>query len=189
MGLIPFLSPISIVYQKMTTAARPTWEPARGGGMRGETDLGKLSKQVCTRDLPSQTTLKYRLDGQGTEDEYGTAREFKKDLEVRERKAREERNKDKAFRGSSSASQITQSAITSGQSRSGRRHIDADDPVDDSEDDSSDEEDETADLLAELNKIKAEREEEKRIEEEERIRTDNILKGNPLLQNEAQKSK
>ena len=48
----------------MTTAARPTWEPARGGGMRGETDLGKLSKQVCTRDLPSQTTLKYRLDGQ-----------------------------------------------------------------------------------------------------------------------------
>ena len=48
----------------MTTAVRPTWEPARGGGMRGETDLGKLSKQVCTRDLPSQTTLKYRLDGQ-----------------------------------------------------------------------------------------------------------------------------
>ena len=48
----------------MTTAARPTWEPARGGNMKGETDLGKLSKQVCTRDLPSQMTLKYREAGQ-----------------------------------------------------------------------------------------------------------------------------
>merc|ERR1712048_683348 len=70
---------------------------------------------------------------------------------------------------------------------SSRRHIDADDPIDESDEDSSDEEDETADLLAELNKIKAEREEErkqeeeKRLEEEERIRTDNILKGNPLI--------
>ena len=49
----------------MTTAARPTWEPARGGGMKGETDLGKLSKQISTRDLPTQMTLKYRQDGQG----------------------------------------------------------------------------------------------------------------------------
>ena len=50
----------------MTTAARPTWEPARGGGMKGETDLGKLSKQISTRDLPTQMTLKYRQDGQGS---------------------------------------------------------------------------------------------------------------------------
>ena len=49
----------------MTTAARPTWEPARGGGMRGETDLGKLSQQISTRDLPTQMNLKYRQDGQG----------------------------------------------------------------------------------------------------------------------------
>ena len=49
----------------MTTAARPTWEPARGGGMKGETDLGKLSKQISTRDLPTQMILKYRQDGQG----------------------------------------------------------------------------------------------------------------------------
>ena len=54
----------------MTTAARPTWEPARGGNMKGETDLGQLSKQVSTRDLPTQVTLKYRQDGQGKEDEY-----------------------------------------------------------------------------------------------------------------------
>jgi protein CWC15 len=48
----------------MTTAARPTWEPAKGGNMKGETDLGKLSMQVCDRDLPSQMTLKYRMEGQ-----------------------------------------------------------------------------------------------------------------------------
>ena len=48
----------------MTTAARPTFEPAKGGMMKGETDLGQLSKQVSTRDMPSQMTLKYRGDGQ-----------------------------------------------------------------------------------------------------------------------------
>ena len=42
----------------------------RGGNMKGETDLGQLSKQVSTRDLPMQMTLKYRQDGQGKEDEY-----------------------------------------------------------------------------------------------------------------------
>jgi len=47
---------------------------------------------------------------------------------------------------------VSHSAITQG-SRSTRRNIDADDPVDESDDDSSDEEDETADLLAELNKV------------------------------------
>jgi len=171
----------------MTTAARPTWEPARGGGMKGETDLGKLSKQISTRDLPTQMTLKYRQDGQGNEAEYEDLKvhDYKKDLESRERKAREERNKEKHYKTSgSSAGSIISGAITQGgggSSRS-RRNIDADDVIDDDDDDSSDEEDETADLLNELNKIKAEREEERKIEEvkkqeeEERIRTENILR-------------
>lgn len=169
----------------MTTAARPTFEPAKGGNMRGETDLGQLSKQVSTRDMPSQMTLKYRQEGQGNEAEYAHT-EFKAKLDARERKAREDRNKEKGmYRGSSSSSSVAHSAITSGSSRT--KNIDADEAIDDSDDDSSDEEDETADLLAELNKIKAEREEEKKqedaaqAEEEERIRQDNILKGNPLL--------
>ena len=106
----------------MTTAARPTWEPARGGGMKGETDLGKLSKQISTRDLPTQMTLKYRQDGQGNsvtlmihnlwsynsvlssgnEAEYEDLKvhDYKKDLESRERKAREERNKEKHYKTS-----------------------------------------------------------------------------------------
>ena len=44
----------------MTTAARPTFEPARGGQGRGEKDLSAISKQYSSRDLPSHTKLKYR---------------------------------------------------------------------------------------------------------------------------------
>lgn len=44
----------------MTTAARPTFDPARGGTGRGEKDLSALSKQYSSRDLPGHTKLKYR---------------------------------------------------------------------------------------------------------------------------------
>lgn len=46
----------------MTTAARPTFDPARGGTGRGEKDLSALSKQYSSRDLPGHTKLKYRLN-------------------------------------------------------------------------------------------------------------------------------
>lgn len=68
-------------------------------------------------------------------------------------------------------------------------NLDADDPLDEDDDDSDDDsdEDDTAELMAELNRIKKERaaeqarkEAEKKIEEE-RIRMENILSGNPLL--------
>lgn len=68
-------------------------------------------------------------------------------------------------------------------------NLDADDPVDEDSSDNSDNDsdDDTAALLAELNKIKRERaadNEQKnadRKKEEERIRMENILSGNPLL--------
>ena len=44
----------------MTTAARPTFDTARGGTSKGENDLSALSKQYSSRDLPSHTKLKYR---------------------------------------------------------------------------------------------------------------------------------
>ena len=44
----------------MTTAARPTFDPARGGSGKAEGDLSSLSKQYSSRDLPSHTKLKYR---------------------------------------------------------------------------------------------------------------------------------
>merc|ERR1711970_1190665 len=136
------------------------------------------------------------MGGNETEYEDLKVHDYKKDLESRERKAREERNKEKHYKKSgSSAGSIISGAITQGggSRSSSRRNIDADDVIDDDDDDSSDEEDETADLLNELNKIKAEREEERKIEEvkkaeeEERIRTENILSGNPLLNAQAVK--
>lgn len=67
-------------------------------------------------------------------------------------------------------------------------NLDQDDPVDnDTSDDDSDSDDDTAALLAELNKIKRERAQESakkemdQKQEEERIRLENILSGNPLL--------
>lgn len=45
----------------MTTAARPTFEPARGGSGRNEKDLSAISRQYSSRDLPGHTKLKYRL--------------------------------------------------------------------------------------------------------------------------------
>ena len=58
---------------------------------------------------------------------------------------------------------------------------------DDDDDDDDDDEDDTAELMAELARIKKERaaeaarlEQQKRVEEE-KIRTENILRGNPLL--------
>ncbi|CAG9771795.1 unnamed protein product [Ceutorhynchus assimilis] len=158
----------------MTTAARPTFEPARGGSGRNEKDLSAISRQYSSRDLPGHTKLKYREHGQGTQEET-RSRDFRRELEEREvpksRPSRAAENKRLKLDQASAAS------------------LDADDPVDheDDSDSSEEEEDDTEALLAELNKIKKERaieqtkkEIEKR-QEEERIRMENILSGNPLL--------
>jgi protein CWC15 len=44
----------------MTTAARPTFDTAKGGSNKGEKDLSALSKQYSSRDLPGHLKLKYR---------------------------------------------------------------------------------------------------------------------------------
>ncbi|MEQ2159148.1 hypothetical protein GOODEAATRI_019575, partial [Goodea atripinnis] len=79
---------------KMTTAARPTFEPARGGRGKGEGDLSALSKQYSSRDLPGHTKIKYRQPTQDAPEEV-RARDFRRELEERERdreqKAEEER--------------------------------------------------------------------------------------------------
>ncbi|XP_070537744.1 spliceosome-associated protein CWC15 homolog [Ptychodera flava] len=167
----------------MTTAARPTFEPARGGRGKGEGDLSALSKQYSSRDLPSHTKLKYRQTGQNTQDDLRD-RDFRKDLEERERAAAREKRGERSGRESSSTKRPRVEQIPAA-------NLDADDPIDDDDDDDSDtsddDDDDTAELLAELNKIKKERateqarkETEQKIEEE-RIRTENILSGNPLL--------
>ncbi|KAK7576524.1 hypothetical protein V9T40_012810 [Parthenolecanium corni] len=163
----------------MTTAARPTFEPARGGQGRGEKDLSALSKQYSSRDLPGHTRLKYREHGQGTTEELQN-RDFRRELEERELEVK-----------SSSRSKIHD--VPSKKPKFEQipsANLDADDPLDDDDEEDSDEddsEDDAAELQAELMKIKKERaadqarKELEKKQEEERIRMENILSGNPLL--------
>ncbi|XP_030637851.1 protein CWC15 homolog [Chanos chanos] len=173
----------------MTTAARPTFEPARGGRGKGEGDLSALSKQYSSRDLPGHTKIKYRQPTQDAPEEV-RARDFRRELEERERAAVKNRERGPREHTTSSSS----SSSSSKRPRLDQipaANLDADDPLtDDEEEDSeaeSDSDDDTAALLAELEKIKKERaEEQERKEreqraEEERIRMENILSGNPLL--------
>lgn len=190
----------------MTTAARPTFDPARGGSGRGEKDLSALSKQYSSRDLPGHTKLKYREPGQGTTDEL-RARDFRRELEEREvkaagkslpavvRRAIEANAAATSGSGSSSAKKAKPDGAVGALTAAA--NLDQDDPVDaDSSDDDrdsadsdsdSDGDDDTAALLEELNKIKREREQEatrkahERQQDDERIRMENVLSGNPLL--------
>lgn len=164
----------------MTTAARPTFEPARGGRGKGEGDLSALSKQYSSRDLPSHTKLKYREDGQNTQADL-RGRDFRRELEEREERERSRRDKGERSRDYSKRPRLDQIPAS---------NLDADDPVEDEDedqDDDDDDDDDTAELLAELQKIKKERAAEmakmasEKKAEEERIRTENILRGNPLI--------
>ncbi|KAK3878864.1 hypothetical protein Pcinc_016524 [Petrolisthes cinctipes] len=176
----------------MTTAARPTFEPAKGGMGRGERDLSALSKQYSARDLPSHTRLKYRDHGQSSVEEV-RSRDMRRELEDRERVVR-----DKRTSSSSSSSNARESGGSSSSSSSSSKkprldqiapaNLDADDPQDDDDDASdSDDSDDEAVLFAELERIRRERAEEEakkqqeRQEQEERIRMENIISGNPLL--------
>ncbi|XP_050461488.1 protein CWC15 homolog B [Cataglyphis hispanica] len=168
----------------MTTAARPTFEPARGGQGRGEKDLSAISKQYSSRDLPSHTKLKYREYGQGTVDELRN-RDFRKELEEKERVEKDKGSSRRAIEPSREST--TSSAKRQKLDQVPAASLDADDPLDDDESDSDSDEDDINELMAQLNKIKKERAEEQakkemeKRQEEERIRMENILSGNPLL--------
>lgn len=163
----------------MTTAARPTFEPARGGQGRGEKDLSAISRQYSSRDLPSHNKLKYREHGQGTTDEL-RSRDFRKDLEDREREKDKGNARERRVQESNSHKRPKLDQVPAAS-------LDADDPLDEDDSDDPDSDDDTAQLLAELQRIKKERaveqakRESERRQEEERIRMENILSGNPLL--------
>ncbi|XP_037355736.1 spliceosome-associated protein CWC15 homolog [Talpa occidentalis] len=166
----------------MTTAARPTFAPARGGRGKGEGDLSQLSTQCSSRDLPSHTKVKYRQATQDAPEEVRN-RDWRRELEERARAAAREKNRGRPAR------EHTTSSSASGRPRVDQipaANLDADDPLT-GEDDEDESDDDTAALLAELEKIKKERAEEQARKEqeqkaeEERIRTENTLGGNPLL--------
>ncbi|KAK9712423.1 complexed with cef1p [Basidiobolus ranarum] len=164
----------------MTTAARPTFDPARGK------DNSAPSKIYSARDLANHTKLKFRQTGQGTQEEVDKIN-LRKQLFLAEREHFENQKK------SSGQNQLDEKER---KLLEDSKRLDADDSEENSEDseedseDSSEEEDDdddTAELLRELEKIKKERAEEKeRLEneralEEESKRQEQIATGNPLL--------
>lgn len=127
-----------------------------------------------------------REHGQGTSDEL-RQRDFRKELEERETKSS----------GSKTLPAGVRRAIEANSAPSKKpkldhvstANLDQDDPIDEDSSSSSDDDsdDDAAALLEELNKIKRERAQEaekkelEKKQEEERIRMENILSGNPLL--------
>ncbi|CAK9163498.1 unnamed protein product [Ilex paraguariensis] len=154
----------------MTTAARPTWAPAKGGNEQGGTRIFGPSQKYSSRDIASHTTLKPRKEGQDTHDEL-QRRNLREELEDRER--RHFSSKDKAYMEDRDHRRKGGHLLLEGTKREVEdriipRNADADDADvdiksdDESEDDDDDDdEDDTEALLAELEQIKKERAEEK----------------------------
>ncbi|KAK9921717.1 hypothetical protein M0R45_030216 [Rubus argutus] len=178
----------------MTTAARPTWAPAKGGNEQGGTRIFGPSQKYSSRDIASHTTLKPRKEGQDTQEEL-QKRNLQEELEDRERrhfsKDKYSYDRDRSRRGSQL---LLEGARRDAEDRIVPRNVDADDSdlevkSDESDEDEDDDEDDTEALLAELEQIKRERAEEKRRKEEEqlaeelKVKEAELLRGNPLLNN------
>ncbi|GAA0145372.1 hypothetical protein Leryth_010151 [Lithospermum erythrorhizon] len=179
----------------MTTAARPTWAPAKGGNEQGGTRIFGPSQKYSSRDIAAHTTLKPRKEGQDTQEEI-QKRNLREELEDRERR---HFPKDKSFsedRDRRKGSQLfLEGSKRELEDRIVPRSIDADDADvgsksdDDSEDDDDDDEDDTEALLAELEMIKKERAEAKLREDREKQEDElkskeaELMRGNPLLNN------
>ncbi|PYH43112.1 spliceosome-associated CWC15 family protein [Aspergillus saccharolyticus JOP 1030-1] len=184
----------------MTTAHRPTFDPAQGKeALRGPAYHQRL--------LPAHKLLKTRQLGQGTEAEAG-----QRDLraELLQAEAAYFAKKNGTPLDEPTVESVTPKRQLEGGSPNGdadhteeedleakrrrileeTRDIDADSDgseEDSSDEDSDDEEDEAAELMRELEKIKRERleqkekEERERAAEEEEKREYDIARGNPLL--------
>ncbi|XP_011038854.1 PREDICTED: protein CWC15 homolog isoform X2 [Populus euphratica] len=181
----------------MTTAARPTWAPAKGGNEQGGTRIFGPSQKYSSRDLAAHTTLKPRKEGQDTKEEL-QKRNLREELEERER--RHFSSKDKSYNDDrdrrKSNHLLLEGTKRDTEDRIIPRSVDADDSDvevnnddDSDDDDDDDDEDDTEALMAELERIKKERAEEKlrqdqlQVAEELKAKEEQLLRGNPLLNN------
>ncbi|CAN1334322.1 Spliceosome-associated protein CWC15 homolog [Linum perenne] len=113
----------------MTTAARPTWAPAKGGNEQGGSRVFGASQKFSSRDLAAHTTLKPRREGQDTQDEL-EKRNLREELEERER--RHFSSKDKSYSDDRDRSRRGSQLLLEGSRRDAEdriipRSIDADD--------------------------------------------------------------
>ncbi|KAI9038022.1 uncharacterized protein KD926_011360 [Aspergillus affinis] len=182
----------------MTTAHRPTFDPAQGKeALRGPAYHQRL--------LPAHTHLKTRQSGQGGENE-SQQRDLRAELLQAEAAhfakkngvpvdtpALENAAPKRQLEGAPTGEEELEEEDPEAKRRrilEETRDIDADSDgseEDSSEDDSDDDEDEAAELMRELEKIKKERQQQKEKEEQERAaeeeeqREVDIARGNPLL--------
>ncbi|EGO00601.1 hypothetical protein SERLA73DRAFT_51068 [Serpula lacrymans var. lacrymans S7.3] len=184
----------------MSTAHRPTWDPAQAKDVKGG------SRQFSVRDMAAHTKLKFRQPGQTSVGEVA-----KKDLRAELIAAEEEaRNKKRKAEGkpplavengstdeeANKRRKLLQQALEldkddddedEDKSEKGENGEKGDKDEDESEEESEDEDDDTAELLRELEKIKRERAEEKeRLEREQSAseaasREAEAATSNPLL--------
>ncbi|KIM76630.1 hypothetical protein PILCRDRAFT_98712 [Piloderma croceum F 1598] len=184
----------------MSTAHRPTWDPAQAKDVKGG------SRQFSVRDMAAHTKLKFRQPGQTS-----TAEVKKKDLRAELLLAEDEaRNKKRKAEGkpplpvengsvdeeANKRRKLLQDALEldkdddDEEEDDGKKGDEAED--EESEEDSDDDEDDTAELLRELEKIKRERAEEKERQEMEQSATQaaarevEVATANPLLNLAAQ---
>jgi protein CWC15 len=149
----------------MTSAHRPTFDPARGKANTA------ITMQTSVRDMASHTTLKFRQPGQVTEDEAARLDLRQQLLEAERAHFAQLGQKDKVLE-----TKLQQAALLDKEEES-------------SEEESSEEEDEddTEELMRELEKIKRERAQEKEQAalneqaEYEQKKQEQMMTGNPLL--------
>lgn len=178
-------------FLKMTTAARPTWAPAKGGEEQGGVRMFGPSQKYSSRDLASHTKLKLRADGQESKEEL-RKRDLREELDERERRHFSVRDKEHGDDRRKSSTVLRLEGPGKREESTAKKNIDADDSDDDNRDasdesDDDDDEDDTAELLAELERIKRERAEEKlrkeKLQQAEDLKTRDaeMVRGNPLL--------
>lgn len=181
----------------MTTAHRPTYDPARG-----KSNEQAPTRMFSSRSLPAYTVLKFRRTGQASIEEIeqrdlrlelleAEAQHFSKKDDLYDIKRITQSNNDnESFKNNHDDSKIKRLRILQET-----RNIDADESEkdenksseDSEEEEDDDDENETAELLRELEKIRRERAEEKeriereKIQQNEEQREREIAAGNPLL--------
>ncbi|GJE97556.1 Cwf15/Cwc15 cell cycle control protein [Phanerochaete sordida] len=185
----------------MSTAHRPTWDPAQAKDVKGG------SRQFSVRDMAAHTKLKFRQPGQTSVDEI-KKRDLRAELLAAEAEARDKKRKaegkpplavENGVAGEDEANKrrkLLQEAMEMDKddddedekpTESGEKEAEDGEDSEEDDDDDDDDEDDSAELLRELEKIKRERAAEKERQEREQSestavqREAEIATANPLL--------
>ena len=162
----------------MSSAHRPTWEPARA-----KADVAHISQVQSKYATPTHTRLKFRRPG---DTQKRSLQELKAELEAGENRAFVERHPDAEMPHAKQPKLITLEEDADDEDlRIPAANDDDDNEVDDEDED--DDEDDTEALLRELEKVKQERREQQERQEQsaktqqQLSREEEIARGNPLL--------